>query len=122
MGGLNGAFGGTLMSLFSTGVLTLFGVGLVVVGLSNVRRVSSTAGLCLAGAGGLLAFGAVVRQVVNFALSFGGMGLGTLFTLSQVFTTGMQLLGIVLVPVSIFLLANAVKQGSGPGQGPRLHY
>jgi hypothetical protein len=117
MGGIGG-----LLGIASMGVLAVLGVGLIVVGLGTVKRVHALAGFALAGAGGLMAFAAVVRQIMSFALSF--TGIGTLYTLSTLFTTGMHILAAVLLPVSIFLLTNAVKQGGGqvPPGGPRIHY
>ncbi|MDC3954586.1 hypothetical protein [Polyangium jinanense] len=116
--------GMSLLGLASAGVLTLLGVALVVVGLGTVKKVHDLAGFCLAGAGGLMTVASVLRQLMSFALSFAGMGFGTLFTLSQILTMGMHILAAVLLPVSIFLLANAVKQGAGQvqAQGPRIHY
>ncbi|MDI1477047.1 hypothetical protein QHF84_10570 [Polyangium sp. y55x31] len=123
MGGVSG-IGASLLGLANTGVLTLLGVALVVVGLGTVKKTHAAAGFCLAGSGALMAFGSVLRGILNFALSFAGGGLGTLYTLSHVLTTLMNLLAAVLLPVSIFLLANAVKQGAGQSQaqGPRIHY
>ncbi|MDI3289809.1 hypothetical protein [Polyangium sp. 15x6] len=114
----------SLLSLASAGVLTLLGVALVAVGLGTVKKVHDLAGFCLAGAGGLMTVASILRQLLSFALSFAGMRVGTMFTLTQVLTTGMQVLAAVLLPVSIFLLANAVKQGAGQiqAQGPRIHY
>lgn len=120
MGGMN-ALGAGLLNFASAGITILFGVAFVVVGLGAVRRVHGGAGLALAGAGALTAFASLVRLVLSFALSY--FGFGTLFTLLQVLTTGMHVLAAVLVPVSIFLLANAVKQGAGQAQpgAPRMH-
>ncbi|MDC0749484.1 hypothetical protein [Polyangium mundeleinium] len=116
--------GAGLLGLLSVGVLTLLGVGLVAVGLGTVKKVHAPAGFCLAGAGALIAFASILRQLLNFAFRFSGMGLGTMFTLTQVLTTGMHVLAAVLLPVSIFLLATAIKQGAGQiqAQGPRIHY
>jgi len=120
MGGMS--IGASLLGLASAGVTILFGVALVVVGLGAVRRVHGVAGMCLAGAGGLTALASLMRMILNFALSF--MGFGTLYTLTSVLLTGMHMLAAVLIPVSIFLLANAIKQGAGQvqAQGPRIHY
>jgi hypothetical protein len=119
MGGMSG-LGASLLGFASSGAMILFGVTLVAVGLGTVRRTNGPAGMCLAGAGALAAFAALVRLILSFALSF--MGFGTLYTLTSVLTTGMNLIAAVLVPVSIFLLANAIKQGAGQTQGPRIHY
>ncbi|MDI1443248.1 hypothetical protein [Polyangium sp. 6x1] len=121
MGGLSG-LGMGLLGMASSGVLTLLGVALVAVGLGTVKKTHAAAGYCLAGAGAIMSFASVLRQLVNFSLSFAGAGLGTLYTLSQVLTTLMHIVAGVLLPVSIFLLANAVKQGAGQTQGPRIHY
>ncbi|MDI1431953.1 MULTISPECIES: hypothetical protein [Polyangium] len=116
--------GAGLLSLASVAVLTLLGVGLVTVGLGTVKKVHGPAGFCLAGAGALIAFASILRQLLSFALSFAGMRLGTMFTLTQVLTMGMHVLAAVLLPVSIFLLATAIKQGAGQiqTQGTRIHY
>ena len=105
---MNESFLFGLLSTFSSGIATLFGVGLVVVGLVYVRRVSAIAGFCMAGAGALGAFQAVIRRIVGFLFSFGGGT--TIYTASQIFTTLISIVAGLLVPVSIFLLANAIKQ------------
>jgi hypothetical protein len=100
----------SLLGLASSGLATLLSIGLAVVGLAYVRRVNTMAGLCMAGAGLLGAMGSVIRRIVSFAMSFiGGM---TLLTISQIFTTLLSLLASALIPLAIFLLANAVKQGT----------
>lgn len=123
MGGMSG-IGAGLLGLLSVGVLTLLGVGLVSVGLGTVKKVHAPAGFCLAGAGALIAVASILRQLSSFALSVAGMRFGTMFTLTQVLTTGMHVLAGVLLPVSIFLLATAIKQGAGQiqAQGQRIHY
>ena len=96
------------LGLASGGLTVLLGVGMIVVGLVYVRRADTMAGLCFAGAGALSAFAGVLRQAVAlvFTFSFGP----TLYMIVQVFATGLSILGGILVPVGIFLLANAVKR------------
>lgn len=103
----------SLLTFATSGLATLLSVGLAVVGLTYVRRVNAMAGLCLAGAGLLGAFGALIRRLVALAFSFTG---GTaIFTISQILTTLLSLLGGLLVPVAIFLLANTIKQNTRLG-------
>jgi hypothetical protein len=100
-----------LLGLLSTGLYLLIALALVVVGLTHVRRVQAMAGFCLAGAGAVVGFGAVARQVSSFAFSLGG---SSVFVVVQVLTLLTSLLSGVLAAAAIFLLAGALKQGSRP--------
>ena len=111
---MNDMFFIQIMSMASSGIALLLSIGLAVVGLVYVRRVNLMAGLCLAGAGALGAFASIIRRFVSLAATFFG---GTaIFSASQIFTTLLTSLAGVLIPVAIFLLANAIKQG--PRQSP----
>jgi hypothetical protein len=102
-----------LLSFASSGLATLLSLGLVVVGLVHVRRANPIAGLLLAGAGALGAFGSLIRRLVSLAFSFTS---GTpLFTISQILTTGLSILSGLLIPVAIFMLANSIKQNQRSG-------
>ena len=97
----------------ASGVLgTLLNVALVAVGLVHVRRVNTTAGLCFAGAGALGAVASLIQRISSFAISF--LGNMSIHTIVQLFTTSLGLLGAALIPVGIFLLANAIKQKIAP--------
>lgn len=103
-----------LVDFAAMGLLTLLSLGILLVGLVYVRRVNVMAGLCMAGAGGLGALGAVIRRIMSLAINIGGGGY-MLLTLSQIFTTLLAIVASALLPVAIFLLANAVKQGTRQG-------
>lgn len=107
---MNDMFFFQIMSLASSGITLLLSVGLAVVGLVYVRRVNLMAGLCFAGAGALGAFASIIRRIVSLAASF--FGSTAIFTASQILTTLVTALAGVLLPLGIFLLANAIKQGS----------
>lgn len=109
---MNEMFFFQIMSMASSGITLLLSVGLAVVGLVYVRPVNMMAGLCLAGAGALGAFSAIIRRIVSLVANiFGG---SAIFTASQIFTTLVTALAGVLLPLAIFLLASSVKQGSRP--------
>lgn len=101
-----------LLGFATSGLGLLLSVGLLVVGLVYVRRVSAIAGLCLVGAGALGAFGSLIRRLVGIAFSF--IGGTSLYTVSQILTTGLSIVAGLLIPVAIFLLANTIKQQSRP--------
>jgi hypothetical protein len=101
-----------LLGFASSALATLLSVGLAVVGLVYVRRANSMAGICLAGAGALGAFASIIRRIVALVANFVG---GTaIFTLSHIFTSLLTILASLLIPLSIFLLANAIKQNARP--------
>lgn len=103
----------TILNLATSGLATLLSVGLAVVGLVYVRRVNLFAGLCLAGAGFLGAFGSLIRRIVSLAFSFtSGTGI---FTVSQILTTLLSIASGLLIPIAIFLLASSVKQNLRAG-------
>ena len=109
---MNESFLFGILGLASSGIALLLSVGLAVVGLIYVRRADPMAGLCLAGAGALGAFASTIRRIVSLVANFVG---GTaIFTVSQLFTTLITCLAGVLIPLAIFLLANAIKKGSRP--------
>lgn len=104
----------SLLNFASGGLATLLSIGVAVVGLVHVRRVHTLAGLCFAGAGLFGALGSVIRRFSSLASSFVG---GTIvYTVSQIFTTLLAIVAGALLPLGIFLLANAVKQKMNPHQ------
>ncbi len=102
-----------LFGLFSmaTGVLgTLLNIAMIAVGLVYVRRVNTFAGLCFVGAGILGAFASLIQRLTGLAMSL--IGNMSVYTIVQIFTTLLSLLGGALIPVGIFLLANTIKQNA----------
>jgi hypothetical protein len=90
----------------------LLSIGLAVVGLAYVRKVNTMAGLCFAGAGALGALGSIIQRVASVATSLAHNT--TILTISQVFTSLLSMLAGLLIPLGIFMLANAVKQTTPP--------
>ncbi len=108
---MNETFIFSILGMASSGIALLLSVGLAVVGLVYVRPVNSMAGYCLAGAGALGAFASIIRRIVSVAANF-FLGVPSIFTASQLFTTLVTSLAGVLIPLAIFLLASSIKQGS----------
>lgn len=98
----------TLLSLFSAGVYVLLGVVLAVVGLAHVRKAHSTAALCLGGAGAILAFGTLAREVASLLLGVLG---STFVIVSQVLSMLTVASAGGLSIVGIYLLSQSLKGG-----------
>ncbi len=106
---MNESFFLGILSTASSLLSTLLDDDLAVVGLVYVRRVHTLAGFCFLGAGALGAFSSLIQRIAGLAMSFGaGM---TVYTIVQIFTTLVAMVGGLLVPTGIFLLADAIKKG-----------
>ena len=101
-----------LLNLAGGGLATLLNVGLLVIGLIHVRRVHTFAGLCFAGAGAVGALSSLLRRLGGVATSI--VGNSIIYTISQILASLLAIAGALLIPVGIFLLANALKQHSNP--------
>jgi len=116
-----GVFGG--VGILGTLVYLALAAGLVTVGLTHVRKVSSMSGLCLAGVGALEGFMTLLSLISTFLYSLIGPGIMTVTALVGLLT-GLLSGGLLLA--SIYFLAGALKQApppqnqgfGGPGYGP----
>lgn len=102
----------SMLGVASTGLTTLLGVGMAVVGLTYVRQVNTMAGLCFVGAGALGAIGSVIQRFAGLANSFAHNS--AVLVVSQLLTALLSMLAGALIPVGIFLLANTIKQKTPP--------
>ncbi len=94
----------------TTTLIALVSVGLVVAGIVYIRRVSRAAALCLVGAGALNLIAIVVRTLINAMVE--GTGTTNISTATRILTMFSSILAVMLLPLAIFLLANAIKQRS----------